>query len=86
MERIKVQEYRPDGARNYIRVGDTVRVASSPGRRDGHLGRIHEIVTDGDGEVIDITVVGDTGFRTYLPHRIQRIAQTKGGERRECVR
>lgn len=74
----EVTEYRV--GRNFIRVGDTVKVKSRPGKRDAHLARVRRIITV-EGEVVEIEVVGPKGFRTFLPERIERVAQTKGGEK-----
>lgn len=69
--------------RNFIRVGDLVRVApSSPGRRDGFKGKVTRIRAV-DGEVT-FDVVGARkgrapGVHTFWSDRIIRVAQTRAG-------
>lgn len=73
--------------RNFIRPGDTVRVLPSrPGRRDGFLATVREIVVDDSGSVKHVEVMGGPNGRPRAFHalrleRIARVAQTKARER-----
>lgn len=80
-----IEEWRV--GRNFVRVGDTVKVTADPGRRNGHEAKVRSIEVDDDGEVITVHVVSmDRGFRSYRPERIRRVAQTRHGERLERCR
>lgn len=87
---LTTQEIRdPQGGRNFIRRGDTVKV--SPPGSTTFKARFHHAVLDDDGSIIEIEVFGGPAqrcpaFRTVRPHSVYRVAQTKGGERREDVR
>lgn len=72
--------------RNFIRAGDTVRVRpSAPGRRDGYLARFQHAELDDAGNVRWVEVVGGPrgrhATRSLRLDRIERVAQTKHGER-----
>lgn len=86
---VKVNEYRQ--GRNFIRVGDVVRVKPLPGKRNGFEAKVRAITVDEEtGEPIEIEVFGGyrgrAMVRTFRPDRINRVAQTRQGERREPVR
>ena len=78
--------------RNFIRVGDIVKVApSAPKKRDGFEARVSAIVLDDEtGEVRWFEVRGGSRgryqFHAIRPDRISRVAQTRSGERRERKR
>lgn len=77
-----IEEWRV--GRNFVRVGDTVKVTADPGRRNGYEARVRKIEVDDDGEVTVVHVVSTArGYRSYRPERIERRAQTRGGERVE---
>ena len=74
-------EYRV--GRNYIRIGDTVHVKPSrPGRHDGFDSKVLRI--RGNAVVgavsVDVTDPHNGNVRTLPTERIERKAQTKGGE------
>lgn len=74
--------------RNFVRVGDIVKVAARPGKRDGFEAKVEAIVLDDEtGAVRWLEVRGGRAgryqFHAVRPERISRVAQTKGGERRE---
>lgn len=83
----RVPEFRH--GRNFVRVGDVVHVRPSrPGKRDGFDSHVISIRARDIGGVpnvvtgVDVTDPHNGGIRTVLPERIERRAQTKGGERR----
>lgn len=73
--------------RNYIRVGDRVRIApSAPRRHDGFVATVRRIVIDANGTVTEVEVLGaprgrPVAFRSVRADRVVRIAQTRGGDR-----
>lgn len=76
--RMTVTEYR-DG-RNFVRVGDLVKVAPSrPGRRNGFVSRVRRIHFDeATLQPTGVDVVDGTGaIRTVRPERITRKRQPK---------
>lgn len=82
---VEVSEYRV--GRNFIRLGDKVKVKPSrPGKRDGCVARVRRIkAEEGEGGAVrEVEVAPLTGkylgsVRTFLPDRIERMSQTKGG-------
>ncbi len=85
----KVTEYCT--GRNFIRVGDVVRVRPEPGKRNGFMAKVRAILVDEQTrEVIEVEVFGGRAgramVRTFCPERIERVAQTRNGERREGLR
>lgn len=77
---VKVQQYRT--GRNFIRVGDTVKVLPTAGKRNGFKAVVRGIRLDeGTREVAEIEVYGGPPghamARTFRPDRIQRVAQTR---------
>jgi hypothetical protein len=86
---LKVSEYRR--GRNFIRVGDVVRVKALPGRRNGFEAKVRAITVDErNGEPVEVEVFGGARgqgmIRTFRAERIERVAQTRRGERRERAR
>lgn len=84
-----INEYRT--GRNYIRVGDIVKVApSAPKKRDGFEARVIGIEADEDGNPVVLQLVGGCRGRVQTrfirPDRIARVAQVRGGEKRERKR
>lgn len=82
---VKVQQYRT--GRNFIRVGDTVKVRATQGKRNGFKAVVRGIRLDeGTGEVAEIEVYGGPPghamARTLRPERIQRVAQSRNGNRK----
>lgn len=74
--------------RNYIYVGDVVRIRARPGKRNGFQARVRAIGVDRvTGEVAEIEVFGGPNgremVRTFGPERIERLAQTRAGTPRE---
>lgn len=75
----EIQEVRV--GRNFIRVGDIVRVTpSSPGRRDGFLAKVTGMRRTADG--LEFNLFGapkgrPVAARTMRAGRIQRVAQTR---------
>jgi hypothetical protein len=84
----QLPEYRT--GRNFIRIGDIVRVRPRPGRRDGFEAKVRAILADERGEVTEIEVFGGPAgrhaIRTLRPERIERLAQTCHGEARTARR
>lgn len=74
--------------RNFIRVGDLIKVLPRPGRRDGFEARVSAIVTDDESGAVRWFEVhggrkGQYQFHAVRPDRVTRLAQTRQGERRE---
>ena len=74
----------PQGGRNLIRAGDTVRY--DPGlKKKKVLGTFHFANTDGEGTVESVTIFTDK-WRVLLPEKIHRVAQTVKGQKKEFGR
>lgn len=76
---IAVTEYRR--GRNYIRLGDRVRIRPTPGRRNGFDAIVHGIrIDESTGAVREVDVFGGRAgramFRTFRPDGIERLAAT----------
>jgi hypothetical protein len=75
-----VTEWREPGTRNYIRVGDVVKVApSAPKKRDGFEARVMAIF-DRDGDVTFQLLGGPHGrlmTRFIRAERVTRVAMTR---------
>ena len=89
MRMLKVSEYRR--GRNFIRVGDVVRVKVLAGKRNGFEANVRAITVDErTGEPVEVEVFGGARgrgmIRTFRADRIERVAQTRRGERRGRVR
>ena len=80
------------GGRNKVRIGDTVKVKPSrKGKRDGFLARVTNLYRV--GEEVHVEVFGGrtdnrgrqvgVGMRTFTLDRIQRVRQTRDGEKIE---
>lgn len=82
---IEVDEVR-HGGRNFIRVGDTVKVSGDPGKR-GFEATVRKIVVDDQGAVRWFEVYGGSGGRASMrvlrPERIKRMAQSKVARRHQ---
>ncbi len=83
---LRVSEYRR--GRNFVRVGDVVRIKALPGKRNGFEAKVRAITVDErTGEPVEVEVFGGARgqgmIRTFLADRIERVAQTRRGERRE---
>lgn len=81
---VKVQQYR--SGRNFIRVGDTVKVKPLPGKRNGFKAVVRSVkVDEGTGAVREVEVFGGSAgramVRTFRASRIERVAQTRRGKR-----
>jgi hypothetical protein len=77
-----VKEWRPPGSRNYIRVGDIVKVApSQPKKRDGFEARVMAIDVDADGTGATFQLLGGARGRLHTRFirdgRISRVAQIR---------
>ncbi|MGH9166058.1 MAG: hypothetical protein ACRDZW_11195 [Acidimicrobiales bacterium] len=77
--------------RNFINIGDVVRVRSLDRKRNGFQARVRGIRVDRlTGEVAEIEVFGGPPgremVRTLRPERIERVAQTRAGTPRELRR
>jgi len=89
---MKLKEYRPEGTRNFVRLGDVVKVLPAPGIKGSSFEAIVKDIDADDetGEVKVVMVLGGKKGRLALhhvrPERIRRVAQTRGGERRERKR
>lgn len=68
-------EYRV--GRNFIRLGDTVKITSSPGKRDTYRGVVKRIYSDGRMSVYGARTSRVPMERTYPLDRIQRVAQSR---------
>jgi hypothetical protein len=75
-----VIEYRM--GRNFIRIGDTVRVTpSAPHKHDGGLATVVDFLPrDGADPIVHVLREGSHHF--YSTTRIRRVAQTRHGESR----
>ncbi|HET7486647.1 MAG TPA: hypothetical protein VFJ85_01875 [Acidimicrobiales bacterium] len=74
---VRAERYRH--GRNYVAVGDTVRIRPTPGRRNGFRARVRAIKLDRTtGEAMEVEVFGGPAgremVRTFSPERIQRVA------------
>lgn len=83
---VKVEKYRV--GRNFIRVGDVVRVRAAPGKRNGFKATVRAIkIDERTGQVGEVEVFGGPAgramVRTFRRDRIERVAQSRNGERRE---
>ena len=83
---VKVQQYR--AGRNFIRVGDAVKVKATPGRRNGFKAVVRAIrVDEGTQEVAEVEVYGGPPghamARTFRRDRIERVAQSRNGNRKD---
>ena len=85
-----ITEYRPDGTRNLIRVGDIVAV-TPPEKAARFLGKITRIIADDEGRAIEVDVIVRTKMngdrhkrhgqlRTVRLSQIERVAQTRHQE------
>ena len=74
--------------RNFIRPGDVVRILpSSPKRKDGGYARVVALIAEAEGEPpTTVHVLKEGAHRFYVADRVQRLAQTKAGRRREFAR
>lgn len=74
--------------RNYISLGDIVRIRARPGKRNAFKARVRAIRVDSvTGEVAEIEVFGGPSgremVRTFGPERVERLAQTRVGALRD---
>lgn len=88
---VKVEEYRPEGTRNFIRVGDRVQVIKGGVDKRGFEAIVRSIDADEDGTIRQVEVIPRTGkyagkIRTLPVERVERKAQTKNGKRIEVKR
>ncbi len=79
---VKVDRYRV--GRNFIRVGDVVRVKAAPGKRNGFKATVRAIkVDERTGHVGEVEVFGGpagrAAFRSFRRERIERVAQSRNG-------
>lgn len=65
--------------RNWIAVGDRVKICSTPGHRDGFTTRVRLIRCDDTGPHSVDVADERGGIRTVPISRVKRLAQTKGG-------
>lgn len=84
---MNLQEWRV--GRNFVRPGDVVRVLPSATVKGSSFEAVVKgIVADDDtGDVKWVEVLGGSRgrvqFRAVTPDRIKRVAQTRGGEKRQ---
>lgn len=86
---VKVQQYR--AGRNFIRVGDVVKVKATPHRRNGFKAVVRAIrVDEKTQEVAEVEVYGGPPghamARTFRRDRIERVAQSRNGNRKDQSR
>ncbi len=86
---VNVEKYRV--GRNFIRVGDVVRVKAAPGKRNGFTATVRAIkIDERTGQVGEVEVfggpVGRAMIRTFRRERIERVAQSRNGQRRDLLR
>lgn len=80
---MRLQEWRPEGSRNFIRVGDVVKVLPSPNLKATSFEAIVRGIEADDetGEAKVIEVLGGKKGRLMTrfvtPDRIKRVAQTR---------
>jgi len=69
--------------RNFVRVGDVVKVTpSKPRKHDGFLTTLRSFEVNGDGEIIGFNCTGrDGASRSLTLDRLQRVQQTKAKAR-----
>lgn len=77
---VPVGRYR--AGRNFVSVGDVIRVRASRGKRDGFVARVRAIRVDrASGVAAEVEVYGGRRgremVRTFRPERIQRLARTR---------
>lgn len=73
--------------RNFINIGDVVRIRPTNGKRNGFQARVRAIKVDATtGDPAEIEVFGGPAgramVRTFGPERIERLAQTRAGQPR----
>lgn len=86
---VNVEKYRV--GRNFIRVGDVVRVKAAPGKRNGFTATVRSIKMDErTRQVGEVEVFGGPPrramVRTFRRDRIERMAQSRNGQRRDLLR
>ena len=78
-KREQVDAYRV--GRNFIRVGDVVKVRPSrPGKHDGFRGKVRAIFQEGDAVTrVDVWggANGGASLRSFTPDRLTRVAQSR---------
>ena len=77
--------------RNFINLGDVVRVRALHGKRNSFRARVRCIKVDRlTGEVAEVEVFGGPAgremVRTFRPERIERVAQTRASTPREQLK
>jgi hypothetical protein len=86
---VNIEKYRV--GRNFIRIGDVVRVKAAPGKRNGFTATVRAIKMDErTRQVGEVEVFGGPAgramVRTFRRDRIERVAQSRNGQRRELPR
>ena len=61
--------------------GDIVKIAPTPGRRDGFEGKVQYGLVDSAGELVEVTVFGGKAgrapaYRSVLPCRVKTFSPT----------
>lgn len=79
---MKLNEWRPEGARNFVRPGDVVKVLPAPGRKGTSFeARVQAIEATDDGTVKWFEVLGgkkgNVQFHAVTADRIRRVEQTR---------
>jgi len=83
---MKLNEYRPEGTRNFVRLGDVVKVLPAPGLKATSFEAIVRGIEADDetGEIKVIEVLGGKKGRLMThhvrPERIKRVAQVRKDE------
>jgi hypothetical protein len=85
----EIEEYRPEGSKNFIRKGDRIRVLSKPGGGKGSKGFktvATRILADEDGTpcLVECRKPGDSFARPVAVERVRRLEQTRNGQRIEA--
>jgi hypothetical protein len=74
----KVHEFKLRGRQ--VIAGDFVKIAPTPGKRDGFEGKVKYALVDEDGELVEVTVFGGRSgrapsFRSVRPIRVTTFSQ-----------
>lgn len=89
---MELAEFRAEGTRNFIRVGDRARLLPGIGNKQSVEVMIRKIIQTASGIEVEVcyAAIRSTGHtqnqrgkvRTVMADRLERMAQTKDGKRR----
>lgn len=83
---MQVEQFKPEGTRNFVRLGDRVKVLKGGADKTSFQAKVTRIDTDADGTIASVEVSPLTGkhvgrIRVIRPERIERKSQTRNGRR-----